>query len=196
MISVSLFAEDFGHEEFLKAMLQRIAEQYDVQAEIKSFSVRGGHGKALTELGQYLRDVHRGMLDNSDMLVVGIDANCNGYKTVHDEIVAATDKYGYTARTACAVPDPHIERWMLLDSAAFKKVLGRGCQAPAYKCGRDHYKQLLRDAMWDAGISPLLGGMEYAEDIVNAMDFQRVRQSEDSFDKLLDDLEDQFRSHQ
>jgi hypothetical protein len=59
---------------------------------------------------------------------------------------------------------------MLLDSAAFKQVLGRGCLAPDHKCERDRYKNLLITAVRDAGVSPLLGGIEYAEDIANHMD--------------------------
>ena len=46
-----------------------------------------------------------------------------------------------------AIPDPHIERWLLLDSAAFKKVLDKGCSAPTQKCERGLYKRLLLQAV-------------------------------------------------
>jgi hypothetical protein len=82
-----------------------------------------------------------------------------------------------------AVPDPHIERWLLLDSAAFKAVLGRGCEAPDFKCDRDRYKKLLAQAVSKAGITPLIGGLEHARDIVDSMDFTRMTRKEG--DKVL-----------
>lgn len=196
MLNVGLFAEDFGHEAFLKTLLERVADQYGASIVVRPFSVRGGHGKAVGELKQYLRGTQSGEVDTPDILVVAIDANCRGYTQARREIVEVTDKFQFSARTVCAIPDPHIERWMLLDSAAFKEVLGKGCQAPDYKCDRDRYKQLLLAAIREAGISPLVGGMEFAEDIVKAMDLHRVRQLDVSFDKLLDDLDDQFKPRQ
>ena len=40
-----------------------------------------------------------------------------------------------------APPDPHVERWLLLDGAAYKAVFGKGCDTPDLKCDRNHYKQ-------------------------------------------------------
>ena len=81
----------------------------------------------------------------------------------------------------------------MLDSAAFKSVLGKGCDAPDQKCSKDRYKKLLLDAMQNAGITPPLGGMEYAEDIVNAMNLQRIEQVDSSFGKFLKDLQNKFK---
>ncbi|MCW5968029.1 MAG: hypothetical protein KIT57_05915 [Blastocatellales bacterium] len=89
----------------------------------------------------------------------------------------------------CAVPDPHLERWLLIDSGAFKKVLGKGCQAPDQKCERDRYKKLLLNAICNAGRTPLIGGLEHTEDIVNAMDLANLKMVDDSFGKLLKALE-------
>ena len=44
-------------------------------------------------------------------------------------------------------PDPHVECWMLLDSAAFQDVFGKGCGKPDSKCKRGRYKNLLVDAI-------------------------------------------------
>ena len=52
MRKVNLFVEDFGHEAFLKALVEKVAHQYQVEVEVRPYSVRGGHGKALTELRQ------------------------------------------------------------------------------------------------------------------------------------------------
>ncbi len=47
---------------------------------------------------------------------------------------------------------------------AFKAVLGRGSKAPDAKCEKQRYRQLLAQAVLEAGVQPLLGGVEYAED--------------------------------
>lgn len=95
--------------------------------------------------------------------------------------------------TVCAVPDPHIERWLLLDSAAFKEVLGKGCPAPDQRCERDRYKQQLLQAIRDTGRTPLLGGMEHAESLINAFDIARIAHTDNSFGKLVSELDDWFR---
>ncbi len=92
-----------------------------------------------------------------------------------------------------AVPDPHIERWQLLDGAAFRQALGKGCQAPEQKCSRDLYKQRLIDAIRAARVAPIHGGIEFAQDIVSAMEFGRAKRADRSLRLFLDDLESQFR---
>ena len=49
-------------------------------------------------------------------------------------------------------------------------MLGTPCQTVQQKCDRDRYKKLLIDSVRNAGAVPLLGGLEYAEDIVKQMD--------------------------
>jgi len=80
-----------------------------------------------------------------------------------------------------------------LDSAAFKSVLGKGCDAPDQKCSKNRYKKLLLEAMQNAGVTPPLGGIEYAKDIVNAMNLQRMEQVDTSFGKFLKDIHNKFK---
>jgi hypothetical protein len=91
-----------------------------------------------------------------------------------------------------AIPDPHIERWLLLDAKAFKNALGTGCKAPDKKCERDRYKRLLGDAVRKAGVSPIFNGMEHAEAIINEMDVQRIKHQDDSFGRFVQDMERMF----
>lgn len=191
MRSVGLFVEDYGHETFLTALLRRLASECGVDVTIVPSSVRGGHGKVITELKQYVRDLRRGRSDWLDLLVVATDANCKGYSERRNEAMGVTGTLGW--QIICAIPDPHIERWLLVDSSAFKNVMGRGCNAPNQKCDRARYKSLLLEAMRSTGVLPPLGGMEYAEDIVNSMDLQHSGQSDDSLGRLLSDLYAQFR---
>lgn len=182
MVEVVLFAEDFGHEAFLTALIQRIAEVTRIEAAIHPRSVRGGRGKVLTELKQYLSDLERGRDLWPDLLVVATDANCQGLAQRRREVdrEAARFVHAHPGRLIVAIPDPHVERWMLVDSRAFKAVLGRGCQAPDLKCERRRYKQILLQAMQAAGIVPPLGGMEYASDIVQHLDLERIGSLDES----------------
>ncbi|WP_164928793.1 DUF4276 family protein [Gloeobacter violaceus] len=192
--SINLFAEDSAHEIFISALLKRFSDDYAIEAILRPFSVRGGYGKAITELRQYIRDVRVHRLVRADLLIVAIDANCKGYIERKREIDRVTEESG--ERIVCAIPDPHIERWLLLDSSAFKQALGKGCQAPDLKCDRDRYKKLLLQAVVEANITPLLGGVEHAAAIVDAMDLQRMEVVDNSLGKLLQELRTEFKQWQ
>jgi len=190
MRNIIFFVEDYGHETFIRALVQRFSQERRVNTRITSRSVRGGHGKAVSELKTYLRALENGKENVPDLLVVATDANCKGYTERKREIDEVNGRFKDI--TICAIPDPHIERWLLLDSSAFKTVLGKGCDAPNQKCSRDRYKQLLIEAIKNAGISPLLGGIEHAEDIVNAMDLTKMEQADSSLGKFLKELKSKF----
>ena len=59
MRNINLFVEDVAHEDFLTALIKRLANASNVEISIKTSSVRGGHGMVITELKQYLRDLQR-----------------------------------------------------------------------------------------------------------------------------------------
>ena len=48
MRNISLFVEDTAHEDFLMALVHRIANAYNVEINITVSSVRGGHEKPLS----------------------------------------------------------------------------------------------------------------------------------------------------
>jgi hypothetical protein len=47
--------------------------------------------------------------------------------------------------------------------------------------------------MQDAGVLPPLGGVEHAEEIINAMDLQRMEKVNASLGKFLKDLQNKFK---
>jgi hypothetical protein len=190
MHKVLLFVEDVAHEVLLSALLQRVASDQDVSIAVDIRTARGGRGRVLSALAIYLREIERGQQAVPDLLVVGTDGNCKGFLTRKQEIEKTA---GHSVPVICAIPDPHIERWLLLDAAAFKAVLGKGCQAPDQKCERDRYKKLLIDAIREAGNMPLLGGIEHAEDIVREMNLPNVERQDDSFGKFLKAVRDKFK---
>ena len=193
MRNINLFVEDEAHEDFLTAMVQRFADDYSIEIIIKASSVRGGHGKVIAELKQYQRDLQRDQENLPDLIIVGTDSNCTSLLEREKEIKQIISDF--TSLVISAIPEPHIERWFLLDSEAFKTVFGKGCPTPDYKCEQDRYKRMLLDAINQAGPVPL-DGIERVKDLVNAMNLQRVAQSDKSIERLLNALQRQFRTWQ
>lgn len=186
MVRIGLFAEDAGHEELLRALIVRIARERSLRASVRNVSVRGGHGAVIAELRGYVRELELGQAATLDLLVVATDSNCKGFverKREIDEAVA-----GCPIPVVLAIPDPHVERWLLLDSAAFRIAVGRGCDAPDYKCDRHKYKDLLLEAVRAAGVTPLLGGIEHAKAIADAMRLPAVERADPAFRRFLRSL--------
>ena len=194
MRKINLFVEDEAHEVFLIALVQRFANDYSITISIKASSVRGGHGKVIAELEQYERDLQRNQEDLPDLIIVGTDSNCKGLSERETEINQVTSNLGDLIINM--IPEPHIERWLLLDSEAFKAVFGKGCPAPDQKCERGRYKNMLLNAIYEATrISPI-DGIERVEDLVNAMHLQRLEQNDRSTRRFLRALQRRFRMWQ
>ncbi len=124
-----------------------------------------------------------------ELVVIATDANCLGFSLREREIPSRSLAFPVVK----AIPDPHVERWLLLDGAAFKAVFGAGCDAPDMKCARDRYKEQLIRAILNAGVAPSFGGIEYAADIVRQMDLERAGQADRSFRRFTDSLRGVFR---
>lgn len=193
--TIGLFVEDEAHEKFIRALVIRMGREHGVGIDPPhSRSASGGHGKVVAEYKQYLRDLQRQGENYYDLVIVGTDANCSGHQQRLKEITKA-GRNCRLCQVVCAIPEPHIERWFLLDSLAFKKVFGRGCNAPDLKCDRDRYKELLRSAIAEAiGRPPLLGGIEHAESLVKKLDLKGIEKQDPSFNHFLKSLRGVFKS--
>lgn len=190
MRNVTLFCEDTGHKDFLSSLINRFADTYGIPVEVEALSSTGGHGRMLADLQTYINDL-RAFGGIPDLIVVARDSNCRGTTQTQSEIMGCLDDYSDFA--ILAIPNPHVERWLLLDSAAFKTVFGSGCDAPDEKCDRGRYKRILAESIRSAAdVNPALGGLEYTADIVNAMDLDRMVTADDSLGALLQDLRQQF----
>jgi hypothetical protein len=184
---VDLFAEDYAHEAFLSAMIRRIALTEDRPVALRTRWARGGHGRALAELAVYQRMAQKGQagLGLPDVLVVVIDANCQTVNKAR-KTVEAKIEHPFKDRTVVACPDPHVERWFLADPASFAQVVGGRPKVGRRKCQQDVYKRILKKAIVDAGHPVSLGGAEFAEEIVNAMDLYRAGKGEKSLKLFVD----------
>ena len=194
MRKVALFVEDTAHQQFIGALLCRLGTESGVSINIDWRNARRGHGAVVREFKEYLRDMELQGGDAPDLIIAATDANCKGFRERTRLLSNASNTNN--ERIVFAVPDPHIERWLLVDSGAFKKVLGRGCLAPDLKCERARYKKMLIDAIRDSGVTPNLGGIEYAADIVQEMDLDLAARNDASLKTLLEELRSVFREWQ
>lgn len=196
-IRLGYFLEDVGQEAFLMALVERIAEEVGLARDDLHHDPRstvGGKGTAGSELRRFLRDVRRGFERPFDVLIVAIDGNCQSYVGKRKELARVVEQTVYRARVVYAIPNPHIERWYLVDTEALRRVIGPEShpEAPAYKCERQRYKRALRDAFLQAGIVAPLGGIEYGSDIAAAFDLYTVGRADAGFKHFVDELRTAF----
>ena len=186
MFEAMMFVEDDAQETFLKRLVVRLAAEAEVNLTLRVRSAHGGSGAVLNHLRNYVANWKAGREGSPAGLLVAVDANCHGYTKRRDHL---DSKAGALKHLVIhAIPDPHIERWLLLDGEAFSQVVGRGCLAPDEKCEKQRYKRLLAKAVLDAGVQPLLGGVEYAEELAEKMNVQRACDHDISFNRFVQEL--------
>lgn len=186
-LNLDLFVEDYAHEAFLTPLLKRIAAEEGVDIALRVRTAKGGHGKALAEYRLYQRIVKRRGGSLPDLVIVAIDSNCASFAETRKAIDAATLPL-FAGKTIAACPEPHIERWFFVDLDAFYRVVGHRPSISARKCMRDYYKQQLRAAVRSGGHPVILGGIEFAPDIVAHIDWYRAEKNDRSFKSFRDDV--------
>lgn len=191
MHEIALFGEDFAHQQVVNALVRRLATDMGIECRLNWRNARGGHGKVVEEFNAFMADLRREG-GSPDLIIVVTDANCKGLSERRREFEGIDSP----AQIIMAIPEPHIERWLLLDGAAFRDVVGLGCDAPNQKCERERYKQLLINAIYDAGITPSIGGIEFAEDIVQHMNIDRTMNADRSFRRFVEEIRQVFRQWQ
>lgn len=192
MIEIALFGEDFAHQTVVGTLVQRIARDFELNTHLRWISSVGGHGKVFTEIRLYLQELKRSAGPYPGVIIVATDANCRGLNERTREFEALASQ----VPIVLAIPDPHVERWLLLDGAEFRYVFGRGCDLPPYKCERDEYKKLLVSNIHEAGVEPTIGGIEFGSDLIMAMDIDRAAQVDPSLNRFVTDLRRIFRQFQ
>lgn len=191
---IDLFVEDRAHEAFLGPLVRRLAAEEGARVDLRVRSARGGHGRALEEYRAYQDLVERRATPDPtpDLIVVGLDGNCLTFTRKRQEVLSAT-RGVFRERLVTACPDPHVERWFLADPDSFYRVVGHRPEEGRQKCQRDHYKQRLQAAIRAAGHPPTLGGLEFAEELVRAMDLFRAGKRDGSLKAFVDDLRARLR---
>jgi hypothetical protein len=192
-VQLGYFLEDVGQEAFIVSLAERIADEVGLAVDALQHDLRstvGGKGTAVRELRRFLLDVRRGHHRPFDVLIVAIDGNCQGYVEKRNEIQQIVEQTHYRGSVVCAVPDPHVEYWYLIDAQALRSVIEADVQfeVPAYKCERGRYKRALQNAFRQAGIFAPLGGAEYGADVAAALDLYAVGRVDAGFRHFVDDL--------
>lgn len=192
-LNIGYFLEDVGHENFIKSLVIRVALEMRFSSDDLNHDVRnatGGKGTTMTELKRFLRDVKSGGESPFAILIVAIDGNCQTYREKRDEILKIAQQTGYPGALVCAIPDPHIERWYLVDEEAFCQAVETNVspEVPTYKCEKGLYKKAMKEAFAKTDIVPPLGGVEYGEDIASNIDFYTAQRADSSFKHFRDEL--------
>jgi hypothetical protein len=195
-LRVDLYCEDSGHEQFTGALLRRVARDLGLQLDFQTRNSRGGHGRALAEFRAWQSAVAAkhgigGVIP--DLLVLIIDANCTSWSECRSELARAIDAQLFPAH-AIGCPEPHVERWCFADPQAIQEVLGCPCPPDPGKRERDLYKRLLRETIRDAGQPILTGEMEYAPDLVEAMDLFRAGKNQRSLRHFVGEIRNALQS--
>jgi hypothetical protein len=128
-----------------------------------------------------------------DLLVAAIDANCSSFVEDQNKIQEVL-RPEFKDCTVKATPDPHIERWFLADLETFHAVVGITPEFETGKCVRDYYKTVLAKAVEEAGHPPTLGGIEFARELVDALDYYRAGRADNSLKHFLEDIRGRFKT--
>lgn len=173
-VKVDLLAEDNAHEEFLLPVVRRVAAEEGVAVVVRVRSARGGHARAIEEFKLYQELMTKGVVAGAlpDLLIVGIDGNCASFAKKRAEILTAASP-SFRDRLVTACPDPHVERWFMIDPEGFHEVVGHRPNVGKKKCLRDHYKGVLASAVRQAGHPATLGGIEFAREIADRVNWYR-----------------------
>lgn len=193
------FLEDRAQEGFIKALVNRIAQDESIPLNSLNHDVRSARGgsRAIREFKTFMRDIMKTNPSDVDLLIVAIDGDCKGHRDQVDKLKQyIRQDHPLRDKVVYAVPDPHIERWYMMDQRAFKNGTGvaRSPSMPPYKCKKGYYKQVVRDALAKSDTVSLLGGAEYAEGIVASMtSLDALRNQNAGFQVFVDSLRTFFR---
>ena len=191
-IRVLYFLEDRAQERFIKALVERIAKEESIPLNLLIHDIRSARGgsRVINEFRNFMKGL-KVDTPGIDLLVVAIDSNCEGYQERRKQLEKYIATPGFRDKVVLAVPDPHIERWYIMDQRAFKSGVGinKSPELPAYKCGRHYYKQILFKVLKESNVSSVLGGAEYAERIVEKIkDVDALGKHEPGFRNFIQDL--------
>ncbi len=191
-LAVELVCEDRAQQSLLTPLILRAAKECSGNARIHEINARGGASKVHAALELRLRRLSQGTSRPPVAIIVALDANCTGHREREQWILdRVAEDWRDLVVPAC--PSPHIERWYLVDQDAFLGAVGGRRLSVPEKCDRLVYKQLLRDAMSNAGAITAGGGVEFGPDIAERIDPYRFSRLDPSFKSFWDRLVRRFR---
>jgi len=198
MIRVLYFLEDRAQASFIKAIVERVAKENNIRINHNVLSASGG-SKSFKHFKNFVKDLKRGeLIPHFDILIVGCDGNCKGYREKMKEINQVINDSKFKDRVVGCIPDPYIGRWYLLDPLALKRVIKKGINisTPPYKCkgkkgSKGFYKGVLGNILREIGSH--LSGPEYGALIAKEMDFSLLESKDKGFKEFISELRRRFR---
>jgi len=121
-----------------------------------------------------------------DLLIILMDANDVGPAGRRSEIEGVLDAAVFPT-VVIGTPNPCVERWLLADPASFSTTFGVQPIIGAAST-RHVWKNRLTSALETAGQIVVQGGAEFAEEIIEPMDFYRAGRSDPTIQVFTDDL--------
>lgn len=184
---IGLFLEDIAHEKFITGIVLKVASESDVRVKFDVRNATGGIPRMRGELSRFLREIDRGGASPFDILIIAQDTDCRGESIIQQELNGVVQRAGYIGTTIVATPAPHIECWYLSDPIAIQTISHSPVLSavPSGECDKDLYKSELTQAFRN---SPLGGGIERADDIVESMDIYRACQNVSSLGHFVDEI--------
>ncbi|MCX5888701.1 MAG: hypothetical protein NTY36_04530 [Deltaproteobacteria bacterium] len=187
-IRVYLIVEDTAQESVARALFRRLSCEEGVRISISN-AIMGGYGGVLREIKGFQRALSKGGIPagSPDLLLVLGDSNCHNFQERKKEIISTIDINVFPFLVV-GCPDPHIEKWLLIDSHALNLVFGASLSISLDKCKRDYYKDELKRIIRLAGWPMTQEGIEYSQDIIEKIDFNRAERNDQSFKCFISDL--------
>lgn len=182
---VELFCEDSAHESCARAIISRIARELQIDVNVHVGSARFGLPRLKRELRDFQSSLRQGS-GTPDLLVVVADGNDAGPNERQREVAEVIDPAVFP-RYIVGAPDPYVERWLLADPVSFAQCFG---QQPVLGTphGRNGWKQRLVESLEAADEIVTQGGAEFAEDIIEAMDFYRAGRAVPTIQTFTDEV--------
>jgi hypothetical protein len=197
-IKILYFLEDFAQARFIRALVKRVAKEESIPLNKLDHDIRSVRGRVIKEFKIFLKDIAKTGRGELDILIVAKDGNCKGYNEQVKQLEKSIKpNHPIQDKIVYAIPDPHIERWYIIDQKAFKKgvEIEKAPELPQYKCRRDYYKQVLNRVLKESNINSLFDGKEYAEKIVeNIENLEILCTQYADFQSFIKELRRKFKS--
>jgi hypothetical protein len=163
----------------------RIAREAEIDVTLQIGSSRFGLPRLKSELRDFQAALRKGS-GAPDLLVVLADGNDAGPGARQREVADVIDPAVFP-RYVVGAPDPYVERWLLADPQSFAELFGHQPVLGSPR-GRDGWKQRLVEALEEAGQVVAQGGAEFAEEIIEVMDFYRAGRQVPTIEKFVADV--------
>jgi len=121
------FLEDRAQEGLIKALVERAAREESIAIDSLFHDVRSARGgsRFINELKKFLEYSEMTGIGDVSFLIVARDGNCKGYnRRVRELERYIGPNHPFKSKVVYAIPDPHIERWYIMDQRAFKDGVG------------------------------------------------------------------------